>query len=108
MISAGQAVVCGGPSNVSDTSDVFDTCRNEAAPGVIGHDVYSTCMARTNLYIDDELLDLVMRRYDLRTKTAAVDKALRHLAGQPMTTKEALAMRGASVIGDVPRDQPPT
>jgi Arc/MetJ family transcription regulator len=72
------------------------------------YDVYSTCMARTNLYINDELLKLVIRRYNLRTKTEAVDMALRHLAGKPMTTSEALAMRGARAIGDVPSDQPPT
>lgn len=72
------------------------------------HGVYSTCMARTNLYINDELLELVIRRYNLRTKTEAVDMALRHLAGKPMTTSEALEMRGVRAIGDVPPDQPPT
>lgn len=64
-------------------------------------------MARTNIVIDDELIDVVMRRYGLRTKTAAVDAALRHLAGTPMTVTEALAMRGANAIGQVPPDQPP-
>ena len=72
------------------------------------HDVYSTCMARTNLYINDELLEIVIQRYRLRTKTEAVDMALRHLAGKPMTTTEALAMRGAQAIDDVPPDQPPS
>ena len=57
--------------------------------------------------IDDQLLDLVMRRYGLRTKTEAVDLALRHLAGRPMTTEEALAMRGVGAIGDVPEDEVP-
>lgn len=52
--------------------------------------------------IDDELLETVMRRYGLRTKTEAVDYALRHLAGQPMATEEALAMRGAGLILEVP------
>jgi Arc/MetJ family transcription regulator len=61
-------------------------------------------MARTNLVINDELLDRVMRRYGLRTKTEAVDLALRHLAGRPMTTEEALAMRGARAILEVPPD----
>ena len=65
-------------------------------------------MARTNLYINDELLEIVMQRYKLGTKTEAVDMALRHLAGNPMTTTEALAMRGARTIGDVPPDQPPS
>lgn len=33
----------------------------------------------------------IMDRYGVRTKTEAVDLALRHLAGQPMTREEALA-----------------
>ena len=69
--------------------------------------VYTTCVGRTNLVIDDELLELVMRRYGLRTKTEAVDLALRHLAGRPMTTQEALAMRGVGAIGEVPADEGP-
>jgi len=48
-----------------------------------------------------------MRRYGLRTKTDAVDLALRHLAGRPMATEEALAMRGAHAILDIPKDQAP-
>lgn len=64
-------------------------------------------MGRTNLVIDDQLLELVMSRYGLRTKTEAVDIALRHLAGRPMPTAEALEMRGARVILDVPADKGP-
>ncbi|MDQ2741664.1 MAG: type II toxin-antitoxin system VapB family antitoxin [Chloroflexota bacterium] len=48
-----------------------------------------------------------MRRYRLRTKTEAVDLALRHLAGQPMTREEALAMHGAHAIGEPPPDGGP-
>ena len=62
---------------------------------------------RTNIEIDDEPLRAVMDRFGVHTKTEAVDLALRHLAGQPMTTREALAMQGAGAIGDVPADQPP-
>ena len=69
--------------------------------------VYDTCMSRTNLIIDDELLDRVMRRYGLRTKTEAVDLALRHLAGRPMTIEEALGMRGARAVLEIPLDQGP-
>lgn len=43
-----------------------------------------------------------MNRYGVNTKTEAVDLALRHLAGQPMTRHEALAMRGARAIEDIP------
>ena len=62
---------------------------------------------RTNIEIDEDSVQVVMDRYGLRTKTAAVDLALRHLAGQPMTREEALAMRGAHAIADVPADLPP-
>jgi Arc/MetJ family transcription regulator len=48
-----------------------------------------------------------MDRYGVHTKTAAVDLALRHLAGQPMTREEALAMRGALAITELPVDVPP-
>ncbi len=40
----------------------------------------------------------------MRTETAAVDLALRHLAGQPMTREEALAMEGAHAIAELPPD----
>jgi Arc/MetJ family transcription regulator len=48
-----------------------------------------------------------MDRYGVHTKTEAVDMALRHLAGQPMTREEALEMRGARAIGDLPADAGP-
>ncbi|HET9690886.1 MAG TPA: type II toxin-antitoxin system VapB family antitoxin [Acidimicrobiales bacterium] len=59
---------------------------------------------RTTIEIDDDLVRSVMERYHLRTKTEAVDLALRHLAGQPMTRDEALAMHGAGAIGEIPAD----
>jgi Arc/MetJ family transcription regulator len=62
---------------------------------------------RTNIEIDDTHVQVIMERYGLRTKTEAVDLALRHLAGQPMTRDEALAMRGARAIGKVPADTGP-
>jgi len=62
---------------------------------------------RTNIEIDDSPLEAVMRRYGVRTKTEAVDLALRHLAGQPMTRAEAVAMRGAHAIGPLPGDELP-
>lgn len=60
--------------------------------------------SRTNIEIDDGYVQTVMDRYGVHTKTEAVDLALRHLAGQPMTRDEALAMRGAQAIEDVPVD----
>jgi len=62
---------------------------------------------RTNIEIEDTYLRAVMDRYGLRTKTEAVELALRHLAGQPMTREEALAMRGAHAIEDLAADTPP-
>ncbi|MGO8961828.1 MAG: type II toxin-antitoxin system VapB family antitoxin [Streptosporangiaceae bacterium] len=62
---------------------------------------------RTNIEIEDTYLEAVMDRYGLRTKTEAVELALRHLAGQPMTREEALAMRGLQAIGDLPADTSP-
>ena len=59
---------------------------------------------RTNIEIEDTYLQAVMDRYGLRTKTEAVELALRHLAGQPMTREEALAMRGAHAIDQPPAD----
>jgi Arc/MetJ family transcription regulator len=62
---------------------------------------------RTNIEIEETYLRVVMDRFDLRTKTEAVELALRHLAGQPMSREEALAMRGARAIDEVPADTPP-
>ncbi len=69
--------------------------------------VYGWWMSRTNLDIDDELIDVVMRRYRLATKTEAVHMALRRMAGRPMTREEALAMRGARALDEVPEDIAP-
>lgn len=62
---------------------------------------------RTNIEIEDDYVQTIMRRYHVRTKTEAVDMALRHLAGQPMTRDEALAMHGAHAIGEIPADTGP-
>jgi Arc/MetJ family transcription regulator len=58
-------------------------------------------MSRTNIDIDDELIERVMRRYRLPSKRAAVELALRRLAGEPMSRDEALAMEGAGWSGDL-------
>jgi Arc/MetJ family transcription regulator len=62
---------------------------------------------RTNIEIEDDYVQAIMDRYGVRTKTAAVDLALRHLAGQPLSREQALAMRGAHAISKVPVDQQP-
>jgi len=63
---------------------------------------------RTNIEIEDTYLQAIMDRYGVHTKTEAVDLALRHLAGQPMTREEALGMRGARAIGKIPADTGPS
>jgi Arc/MetJ family transcription regulator len=64
-------------------------------------------MVRTNIELEDDYVQAIMDRYGLRTKTAAVDLALRRLAGQPLSREEALSMRGAHAISEVPEDQQP-
>src|SRR4029078_3981721 len=73
------------------------------------HYVYHTCMSRvrTNIELEDTYVKAIMDRFGVHTKTEAVDLALRHLAGQPMTREEALAMRGAPAIDALPADVPP-
>lgn len=62
---------------------------------------------RTNIEIEDVHVRAIMDRYGVRTKTEAVELALRHLAGQPLTREQALAMRGSHAIGELPPDVAP-
>jgi Arc/MetJ family transcription regulator len=52
------------------------------------------CVSRTNIDIDDELVDRAMRMYRLESKRAAVQLALERLVGPAMTKDEVLAMAG--------------
>jgi Arc/MetJ family transcription regulator len=58
-------------------------------------------MSRTNIDLDDRLVEMAMQRYGLRTKKEAVDLALRRLVGGVMTKEEALAMEGFGWDGDL-------
>ena len=58
-------------------------------------------MTRTNIDIDDEVLDRVQAVYGLRTKREAVDFALRRLLIEPFTRDEALAAQGSGWGGDL-------
>jgi len=58
-------------------------------------------MTRTNIEIDDVLIDRAMRLYRLRSKREAVDLALRRLVGEPMSREEALATEGIGWAGDL-------
>jgi Arc/MetJ family transcription regulator len=67
-------------------------------------------MGRTNIVIDDELVERAMRLYRLPTRRAAVDFALRRLVGDALTIEEALAERGTGWVGDLDElrgDAPP-
>ena len=63
--------------------------------------VYGGVMARTNIEIDDEVMERVRDLYGLRSKREAVDFALRRLLVEPMDDREALAMRGSGWDGDL-------
>ena len=56
--------------------------------------VYRVCMTRTNIDIDDELIETVMRQNGLTTKREAVDFALRATVRKPPTVEEILALQG--------------
>jgi len=58
-------------------------------------------VSRTNIDLDDRLVEMAMDRYGLRTKKVAVDLALRRLIGDVMTKEEALAMEGFGWDGDL-------
>jgi Arc/MetJ family transcription regulator len=58
-------------------------------------------MGRTNIEIDDDLIERAMRIHRLRTKREAVDLALRRLVGEPLSLEEARAMEGSGWDGDL-------
>lgn len=59
---------------------------------------------RTNIEIDDQLVEEAMRRYGLKTKREAVQLALNHLVGHPMTRAEIIASAGSGILGEVPNE----
>ena len=64
-------------------------------------------MSRTTIDIDDEACAAVMRNYKLKTKRAAVNLALRRLAGflippsEPKNLDELRKLRGSGWDGDL-------
>jgi Arc/MetJ family transcription regulator len=58
-------------------------------------------MGRTNIEIDDELIERAMRWTGSRSKREVVDLALRRLAPEPMSVEEALGMEGSGWEGDL-------
>ena len=63
--------------------------------------VYSWCMARTNIDIDEDACQTVMERYHLRSKREAVNLALRLVAAEPLPLDDARQLRGSGWIGDL-------
>jgi len=65
-------------------------------------DVYGGVVSRTNINIDDELVERAMRTFGLSTKRQAVHLALeRLLGGGPMSVDEQLKMEGTGWDGDL-------
>lgn len=58
------------------------------------------CRVRTNIEIDDGLVERAMKVYQLSTKRAVVELALQRLVDS-MTTDEKLAMEGSGWEGDL-------
>ncbi|MGQ0831179.1 MAG: type II toxin-antitoxin system VapB family antitoxin, partial [Microthrixaceae bacterium] len=54
--------------------------------------MYHGGVSRTNIDLDDELVDRAMRMYRLESKRAAVQLALERLVGERLTTAEILTM----------------
>ncbi len=68
-------------------------------------------MARTNVVVDERLIERVMQLYGLRTKRAAIDFALRRtLAASDDPRARALALEGTGWDADLVaiRDEPVT
>ncbi len=63
--------------------------------------VYRRCMARTNIDLDEDACRVVMERYHLSTKRAAVNFALRSLAAEPLDLDAARRLRGSGWDGDL-------
>ena len=58
-------------------------------------------MSRTNIDIDDDLVDEAMRRFGLRTKREAVDLALRRLVGPRLSVELLESLEGMGWEGDL-------
>jgi Arc/MetJ family transcription regulator len=64
-------------------------------------------MSRTNIDLNDELVEQVMQRFGLRTKREAVNFALRRAAGSTATTQGLMSLRGISPKHPKPPDDAP-
>jgi Arc/MetJ family transcription regulator len=65
---------------------------------------------RSNIELDDDLVEAAMRLYGTGSKRESVDLALRRLVGARLGVDEAIAMEGSGREGDLDRmgqDAPP-
>lgn len=60
----------------------------------------AVAMSRTNVVVDDRLIERVMKLYDLPTKRAAIDFALKAVAGDK-NRKDMLDLRGSGWEGEL-------
>ena len=98
-----------GPRNaaalIRHGDDLPRRCTGHAAvqnePPSLHLKVYRGVMTRTNIEIDDVLVEEAMRRYSLPSKRAAVELALRRLVGEALTRDEALDMEGSGWDSDL-------
>jgi Arc/MetJ family transcription regulator len=58
-------------------------------------------VGRTNIEIDDELINRVIERYGFRSKREAVERALRSLDVEPLSRDEILELEGMGWEGDL-------
>jgi len=56
-------------------------------------------MSRTNIDLDDDAVEQVMRRFNFDTRRDAVNFALRTLAMEALTVDQARALRGSGWDG---------
>jgi Arc/MetJ family transcription regulator len=63
--------------------------------------VYSWCMSRTNIDLDDDACRVVMERYQIATKREAVNFALRTVASEPLGLEQARRLRGSGWDADL-------
>ena len=64
--------------------------------------MYARLVSRTNIDLDDGLVERAMRLYNLQTKREAVHLALERLVGSgPMSVDEQLEMEGVGWDGEL-------
>lgn len=63
--------------------------------------MYTDAMGRTNVVVDDDLVERVKKLYGLRTTREAIDFALRKVAGKKYRPRDILDLQGMGWEGDL-------